>query len=745
MAATTAPGFDLSAFLLGEAPDPAAHLGLHREAGGLRVRAFLPGADRVVLLRLPTRDEAAALREVRDGLFEAALPDARSFPYRFRALRGGAWSEEEDPYRFPGLWGDLDAHLFAEGTHHALDQRLGAHPAVLEGVAGVAFAVWAPGARRVSVVGDFNGWDGRRHPLRPHPCGVWELFVPGVATGACYKFEVVSWEGRVQPLKADPFAFRMEAPPRSASVVEGLPDHPWKDRDWMACRGARPARRAPLSIYEAHLGSWRRGPGGAFLGYRALADLLVPYAADLGFTHLQLLPVMEHPFGGSWGYQPLGLFAPTARHGSPEDLRAFVDAAHRAGLGVILDWVPAHFPSDAHGLARFTGEALYEHADPRQGLHPDWGTLIFDYGRPEVRGYLKASAAHWLERYHADGLRLDAVASMLYADYSRREGEWVPNPRGGRENLEAVAFLQALNRFLGEAFPDALVIAEESTAWPGVTRAAAEGGLGFTFKWNMGWMHDTLRYFSHPPANRRHHHDALTFGRLYADSEAFLLPLSHDEVVHGKRSLLGRMPGDRWRRFANLRLLLAWQHAHGGKKLLFMGGEFGQEREWDHGRELDWHLLQDPAHRGVSALVRDLNTLHREEPALHEGDCEPWGFRWIDCQDREGSVVSVLRRGEDPQEAVAVVLNFTPEVRRGYRVGVPLPGTWRELLNTDSRHYGGSDVGNLGAVFAEPVPCHGFPQSLCLTLPPLGALFLKPRGALPPTDGTSPWNPPGTS
>ncbi len=743
MAATAAPGFDLPAFLRGEAPAPSVHLGLRPEDGGLRIRAFLPGADRAALLRLPAREEAALLEDLGDGLFEAWLPEAKAFPYRFRVRRGGAWTEEEDPYRFPSPWGEVDAHLFAEGTHRALYTRLGAHPVALEGVAGVAFAVWAPGARRVSVVGDFNGWDGRRHPMRPHACGVWELFIPGVAEGACYKFEVVGREGELQPLKADPFAFRMEAPPRSASVVEGLRDHPWKDRDWMASRGRRPARRAPLSLYEVHLGSWRRGPDGGFLGYRELADLLVPYAADLGFTHLQLLPVMEHPFYGSWGYEPLGLFAPTARHGTPEDFRAFVDACHGAGLGVVLDWVPAHFPSDGHGLRRFAGEALYEHGDPRQGLHPDWGTLVFDYGRPEVRGYLEASAAFWLDRCHADGLRLDAVASMLYADYSRPEGAWVPNARGGRENLEAVAFLQGLTRVLHDAFPDALVIAEESTAWPGVTRPPSEGGLGFTFKWNMGWMHDALRYFARPAAVRRHHHDALTFGRLYADAEAFLLPLSHDEVVHGKRSLLGRMPGDRWQRFANLRLLLAWQHAHGGKKLLFMGGEFGQEREWDHGRELDWHLLQDPAHRGVTALVRDLNALHREEPALHEGDCEPWGFGWIHCDDREGSVLSVLRRGEDPREAVVAVLNFTPEVRRNYRLGVPAAGTWGELLNTDSRHYGGSDVGNLGSAFAEPVPCHGHAQSLALTLPPLGALFLKLREGAPPADGADPWNPPG--
>ncbi len=727
MAGSVALGFDPAGFLRGEGGDWAAHRGMAVEAGGLRVCTFQPGADRVELLELPGLAQAALLEAKGEGLFEIRLARQRPFAYRFRIHRQGSVEEAEDPYRFEPALGELDRHLFAEGTHGALYTRLGAHPRTLEGIAGVAFAVWAPSAARVSVVGDFNGWDGRRHPLRRHPGGVWELFLPGLGAGALYKFEVLGGDGSLQPLKADPFAFRMEAPPRSASIVHGLQEFPWRDRDWMACRGRRPPHRAPLSLYEVHLGSWRRAAGGGFPGYRELAEQLVPYAADLGFTHLQLLPVMEHPFYGSWGYQPLGLFAPTSRYGGPEDFKAFVDACHRAGLGVVLDWVPAHFPEDGHGLGRFDGTPLYEHGDPRQGRHPDWNTLVYDYGRPEVRSYLEASARFWLDRFHADGLRLDAVASMLYADYSRRNGAWVANAAGGRENLEAVAFLRHLNESLYAAFPDAFTVAEESTSWPAVSRPTRAGGLGFGFKWNMGWMNDVLRFFSRPMMHRRYHHDELTFAMLYAGSENFVLPLSHDEVVHGKRSLLGRMPGEGWERFANLRLLLAFQHAHGGKKLLFMGGEFGQEREWNHGAGLDWHLLQDPAHRGVQALVRDLNSLHREEAALHEGDCEPWGFQWIDCGDREQSVLAILRRGEDPSEFLVAVLNFTALTHRGYRVGVPEPGSYLELLNTDSRHYGGWDIGNLGAVFAEPVPFHGQPWSVRLTLPPLGALFLKLR------------------
>jgi len=731
MVATLAPGFDLAAFLRGEDGDWAAQLGMHVEPGGLRVRTFQPGAMRVVLLRLPDYAEVAELRDRGEGCFEVLLPGTEPFPYRFRLHRDRGALEAEDPYRFGPLLGELDRHLFAEGTHRALWTRLGAHPCVLEDVAGVAFAVWAPQARGVSVVGDFNGWDGRGHPLRFHPGGLWELFVPGVEPGALYKFEVRGADGRAQPLKADPFAFQMEAPPRSASIVEGVPDFAWQDQDWMARRGRRPVHRAPMSLYEVHLGSWRRGRDGDFLSYGELAEQLIPYAVDLGFTHLELLPVMEHPFYGSWGYEPLGLFAPTRRHGAPEDFQGFVDACHRAGLGLVLDWVPGHFPEDGHGLARFDGGALYEHADPRQGRHPDWNTLLFDYGRPGVRGYLRASAAFWLDRFHADGLRLDAVASMLYADYSWPAGAWIPNAAGGRENLEAVAFLQELNAAIYAAFPDAFTVAEESTAWPGVSRPVETGGLGFGFKWDMGWMHDTLRHLARPMAGRRDHFDELTFGPLYAGSENFVLPLSHDEVVHGKRSLLGRMPGDHAERFANLRLLLAWQHARGGKKLLFMGGEFGQAREWDHDAGLDWHLLQDPAHRGVQNLVRDLNRLHRREAALHEGDCEPWGFQWIACDDHGQGVLAVLRRAANPADIMVAVFNFTAQPHRHYRIGVPGPGAYDELLNTDSHHYGGSDEGNLGPVLAEPIPCHGQAHSLSLTLPPLGALFLKPRRAAP--------------
>jgi 1,4-alpha-glucan branching enzyme len=705
---------------------------MRREPGGLRVRTFQPGATRVALLRLPEGSEVAELRDQGEGCFEALLPAMEPFPYRFRVHRDGAGVAVEDPYRFPRLLGELDRHLFAEGTHRALWSRLGAHPRTVEGIAGVAFAVWAPAARQVSVVGDFNGWDGRCHPLRSHPGGLWELFVPGGKAGALYKFAVRGADGAAQPLKADPFAFEMEAPPRSASIVHGDDAFPWRDGAWLERRGRIPPHRAPMSLYEVHLGSWRRGRDGGFLGYAELAEQLVPYAADLGFTHLELLPVMEHPFYGSWGYEPLGLFAPTSRHGGPEDFAAFVDACHRAGLGLVLDWVPGHFPEDGHGLARFDGGALYEHADPRQGRHPDWNTLLFDYGRPEVRGYLRASALFWLDRFHADGLRLDAVASMLYADYSRPAGAWIPNDAGGRENLAAVAFLRELNAAVYHAFPDAFTVAEESTAWPAVSRPVEAGGLGFGFKWDMGWMHDTLRHLARPPAGRRDHFDELTFGPLYAGSENFVLPLSHDEVVHGKRSLLGRMPGDARERFANLRLLLAWQHARGGKKLLFMGGEFGQLREWNHDAGLDWHLLQDPAHRGVQNLVRDLNRLHRGQPALHQGDCEPWGFAWIACGDRERGVLAVLRRGSDPADLVVAVLNFSARPHTHYRIGVPVPGPWDELLNTDSRHYGGADEGNLGAVAAEPVPCHGHDQSLSLTLPPLGAVFLKPRRAAPP-------------
>ncbi len=628
--------------------------------------------------------------------------------------------------------GDLDLHLLGEGTHLRAYEKLGAHPRQLGGVDGVSFAVWAPNAQSVSVVGDFNGWDGRCHPLRqPGANGFWEIFVPGVGLGALYKFQIHGPAGNLLPLKADPFAFRCEAAPGTASIVHGLQDHPWGDGAWMETRRRTRTHEAPVSIYELHLGSWRRRPDGTYMTYGEIAADLAPYASWLGFTHVQLLPIMEHPFDPSWGYQPLGLFAPTSRFGGPEDFKLFVDTLHQAGLGVILDWVPAHFPEDSHGLGQFDGTHLYEHADPRQGRHMDWGTLIYNFGRTEVQNFLIANALFWLDRYHIDGLRVDAVASMLYLDYSREAGQWIPNRHGGRENLEAVAFLRRLNEVVYGHFPDACTIAEESTAWPAVSRPTDQGGLGFGFKWDMGWMHDTLRYLGQGMMARPHHHDQITFSMLYHDSENYVLPLSHDEVVHGKRSILGRMPGDAWERMANLRLLYAWLYAHGGKKLLFMGGEFGQGREWNHDTALDWGLLEQPAHKGIHDLVRDLNGLYRSHPALHQGDCQSGGFAWIDCGDRFNSVLTLLRRGADPADFMAIAFNFTSLTQSGYRVGVPQAGTYTELLNTDSMHYGGRNEGNTGRIRTEPVPAHGFPQSLNLTLPPLAALFLRPESNEP--------------
>ena len=628
--------------------------------------------------------------------------------------------------------GDLDLHLLGEGTHLRAYEKLGAHPRQLGGMDGVSFAVWAPNAQSVSVVGDFNGWDGRCHPLRqPGANGFWEIFVPGVGLGALYKFQIHGPAGNLLPLKADPFAFRCEAAPGTASIVHGLQDHPWGDGAGMETRRRTRTHEAPVSIYELHLGSWRRRPDGTYMTYGEIAADLAPYASWLGFTHVQLLPIMEHPFDPSWGYQPLGLFAPTSRFGGPEDFKLFVDTLHQAGLGVILDWVPAHFPEDSHGLGQFDGTHLYEHADPRQGRHMDWGTLIYNFGRTEVQNFLIANALFWLDRYHIDGLRVDAVASMLYLDYSREAGQWIPNRHGGRENLEAVAFLRRLNEVVYGHFPDACTIAEESTAWPAVSRPTDQGGLGFGFKWDMGWMHDTLRYLGQGMMARPHHHDQITFSMLYHDSENYVLPLSHDEVVHGKRSILGRMPGDAWERMANLRLLYAWLYAHGGKKLLFMGGEFGQGREWNHDTALDWGLLEQPAHKGIHDLVRDLNGLYRSHTALHQGDCQSGGFSWIDCGDRFNSVLTLLRRGADSADFMAIAFNFTSLTQSGYRVGVPQAGTYTELLNTDSRHYGGRNEGNTGRIRTEPVPAHGFPQSLNLTLPPLAALFLRPEPTEP--------------
>jgi len=622
---------------------------------------------------------------------------------------------------------ETDLYLFNEGSHFRLYEKFGSHPAVEGGKPGVRFAVWAPNAARVSVIGDFNGWDGGRNPLvMLAGSGVWEGFIPGVKTGDRYKYFIESRVDGFRTDKADPFAFFTEPPPGNASIVWDLA-YGWNDGEWMRRRREANSLKAPMSVYEMHLGSWQRDPAepSRLLSYGEIAPRLATYCLEMGFTHVELLPVMEHPFYASWGYQTTGYFAPSGRYGTPQDFMAFVDTLHRGGIGVILDWVPSHFPSDGHGLAFFDGTHLYEHADPRQGFHPDWRSYIFNYGRHEVRSFLTSSAVYWLDRYHADGLRVDAVASMLYLDYSRQEGEWIPNRYGGKENLEAISFLRSLNETVYLNYPDVQTVAEESTSWAMVSKPVHIGGLGFGLKWDMGWMHDTLGYLSLDPVFRQFHHNDITFRMLYAFAENFTLPLSHDEVVHGKGSLLGRMPGDRWQRLANLRLLFAWQHAQPGKKLLFMGGEFGQEREWTHEESLDWHLAAAAPHRGVQKLVRDLNGLHRREPALHRQDTEPGGFEWIDCSDSLQSVVSLVRRSEHAEDTVLAVFNFTPVPRYGYRTGAPAGGHWREILNTDAADYGGSGQGNLGGRTAEAVPAHGREFSLSLTLPPLGAVFLK--------------------
>ena len=669
------------------------------------------------------RELAPLSRSGRDGLFVGAVPRQDRFRYRLRAVTDGGVVDFEDPYRFGPVLGEIDRHLLGEGRHLRAFDKLGAQPMVMDGVEGVGFAVWAPNASAVSVVGSFNDWDGRRHPMRLHPgIGVWDLFLPQVPAGAPYKFQLHGADGTLLPLKADPVARQAEHPPATASVVAPQPSHYWRDQPWLETRAAHNSREAPISIYEVHLGSWRRHADGSVLGYRELAEQLVPYVAAMGFTHIEVMPISEYPFDGSWGYQPIGLFAPTSRFGTPDDFRFFVDACHQAGLGLLLDWVPGHFPSDAHGLAWFDGTHLYEHADPRQGFHQDWNTLIFNYGRPEVVNYLTANALSWLENFHLDGLRVDAVASMLYLDYSRKPGEWVPNRFGGRENLEAVDFLRRFNELVFQHAPGATTAAEESTSWPMVSAPTYLGGLGFGYKWNMGWMHDTLRYMAHEPVHRKFHHNDLTFGLLYGFSENFILPLSHDEVVHGKGSLLGKMPGDEWQRFANLRAYYAFMWTHPGKKLLFMGCEFGQQREWNHDGQLDWPLLDQAPHAGVARLVQDLNRLYRSETALHRLDAIPEGFAWVDATDGDQSVVSFLRFDADRRHVVLVVCNFTPVPRHGYRVGVPNAGYWRERLNSDAACYGGSGLGNAGGATSEPVAQHGHPQSLALTLPPLATL-----------------------
>ncbi len=734
----TLADWEIKALVDGEHEDVFGVLGPHVvEVDGrprVVVRAVLPDADAVRVVPLGSRPPSCTMARVHPGgLFEAQFPEqSTTFPYRLEVAGAGGAVQIDDAYRFRSTLSDYDLHLLAEGTHENAADKLGAHLTVLDGVAGTTFAVWAPNARRVSVVGDFNRWDGRRHPMRRHPSnGIWEIFVPGVTEGVRYKFEIRARSGEPIALKADPYAFAFEAEtPRTAALVSALDTYRWRDEAWMAGRARRDALHSPMSVYEVHLGSWRRVPeeGDRFLTYAELGEQLGAYVRDMGFTHVELLPVMEHPFYGSWGYQVIGYFAPTRRYGTPQDFMAFVDALHRQGIGVILDWVPAHFPRDPHGLGYFDGTHLYEHADPRLREHADWGTLIFNYGRNEVANFLVGNALFWLDHYHTDGLRVDAVASMLYLDYSRKEGEWIPNVFGGRENLGALHFLRRLNEVAHRDRPGLVMAAEESTAWPMVSRPTYVGGLGFGMKWNMGWMHDVLDFMSRDPVHRKFHHDRLTFGLLYAWTENFVLPLSHDEVVHGKGSLLQKMPGDDWQRHANLRALYAFMYGHPGKKLLFMGCEFGQSREWHHDRSLDWHLLDaGPYHRGVQRLVRDLNRLHGSEPALHELDFDPAGFAWIDGSDWEQSVVSFVRRARNADDVVIVVCNFTPVARRGYRVGVPRPGFYRELVNTDADVYGGSNVGNAGGVSSAATPWQGQPHSIMLTLPPLGVTFLKPE------------------
>ncbi|HZP65527.1 MAG TPA: 1,4-alpha-glucan branching protein GlgB [Rudaea sp.] len=713
----------VDALIAGRNADPFALLGPH-EAGGARiVRAFLPGAEAVEAIPRGGSNVGTALERMRpEGYFCGRVTGSGG--YRLRVHWPGSIVEFDDPYAFGPLLGDLDLHLIGEGTHRELGDVLGAHVMTIDGVAGTRFAVWAPNARRVSVVGDFNAWDGRRHPMRQrHDAGVWEIFLPGVGAGERYKYEILGVYGELLPLKADPCGREAEMPPATASIVPSPAPFEWSDSHWLEERTARQAADAPIAIYEIHASSWLRCGGHASV-WQMLAERLVPYLRALGFTHVELMPIMQHPFTGSWGYQPLGQFAPAAQYGSPAEFAAFVDRCHAEGIGVILDWVPAHFPTDAHGLARFDGTALYEHADPREGYHPDWHTYVYNFGRNEVRGFLIASALEWIERFHADALRVDAVASMLYRDYSRRHGEWIPNVHGGRENYEAIHFLRELNATLRARGHGAHAIAEESTAWPGVSRPPEQGGLGFGYKWNMGWMHDTLRYFARDPIHRSWHHDDITFGLLYAFSENFVLPLSHDEVVHGKRSLLGKMAGDRWQRFANLRACFALMWAHPGKKLLFMGGEIAELHEWNHDGEIDWGLLNDPLHAGMQRLVGDLNRLYRSEPALHRRDAHADGFAWIVGDDRASSVFAFLRRdGGDPE--MLVVANLTPMPHWGYRIGVPRGGRWREMLNSDAALYGGSNLGNAGSVEASTQGAHGHAHSLVLTLPPLGVLYLR--------------------
>ncbi len=725
----------------GDHSNPFSVLGMHggdrsstaSNKAPLVVRSFMPGATEVAVIDSKSGSLVANLEPLHaSGIFAGCMGRRRKhFPYRLRVNYGAHQVEVEDPYRFPPSLDNAAIEELASGNNIRTWQYLGAHPTEMEDIPGWRFAVWAPNAKRVSVVGDFNGWDGRRHIMRlHHRAGLWEIFIPGLQDDAIYKYEVLTQHGE-QLLKSDPFAFAAEVPPRTGSRLCRREALDLQDSDWLTERARRNAHDAPISIYEVHLGSWKRVDSDTasqynnYLSYRQLADQLVPYVKDLGFTHLQLLPIAEYPFDGSWGYQPVSLFAPSGRFGGAADFKYFVEACHREKLGLLLDWVPGHFPNDAHGLHRFDGTHLYEHEDKRLGYHPDWNTHIYNYGRTEVRNFLVSNALFWLEQYHLDGLRMDAVASMLYLDYSRNPGEWLPNHYGGNTNLEAVEMIKAVNETLYREVEGIMTVAEESTAWPGVSRPTYLDGLGFGYKWNMGWMHDTLQYMQRDPVHRRYHHNEMTFGLTYAYSENFVLPLSHDEVVHGKGSLLSRMPGDGWQQFANLRAYFGFMWTHPGKKLLFMGGEFAQGREWNHDSGLDWHQLEIAEHRGVQNLVRDLNTLYRQLPALHQQDCHAEGFRWIKHDDTDHSVYAFVRRGREENAPVLACCNFTPAPRFSYRIGVPLPGFYRERLNTDATLYGGSNLGNNGGVDAQPVPWDGQPYSVEITLPPLATVIFS--------------------
>ena len=720
---------EIEAIVGGYHGDAFRILGPHsvRKRGGQarwEVRAFLPQAESAQVL---AGDQRCEMSKQHDHGFFCATLNGDPCEYRIRArLWDGREIEFDDPYRFGPQISDTDLYLHTEGTLHEAWHALGAHTTGSNGVPGVRFAVWAPNAVSVTVTGEFNDWDIRRHPMRRRNGGVWEIFMPGLGKGAAYKYHIRSRFGGYQQLKADPFAFYCEPPPKSASVVWEIDRYQWQDAAWMEARAKTEWLKSPVAIYEVHLESWLRGPQGQTLTYRELAVKLVEYVKQMGYTHIELLPIMEHPFSGSWGYQIIGYFAPTSRFGTPDDFQYFVDCCHRAGIGVIVDWVPGHFPKDAHGLVFFDGTSLYEHADPRKGEQQDWGTLVFNYGRNEVRTFLISNALFWLKEYHIDGLRVDAVASMLYLDYSRKPGEWIPNQYGGNENLEAIDFLRRFNE-LAHKVPGVFTVAEESTAFPGVSKPVYLNGLGFTMKWNMGWMHDMLDYFSEDPIYRKFHHNNITFSLMYAFSENFVLPISHDEVVHGKRSLLNRMPGDEWRQFANVRAFLAYMWAHPGKKLLFMGQEIGQREEWNHDRGIRWELLEFDLHRKLQSLMRELNRLYRASPALYEVDFHHTGFEWVDFHDWNNSIIAFLRRGADPKDFLLFCCNFTPVTRQGYEFGVPEEGFYEEILNTDSEMFGGSNIGNGGLVSSRPVPKHSREHSIAVTLPPLAVVAFRRR------------------